>query len=144
MVKRILSTELMSQMAIFQSITKVDLKDCFIDEQSGILTFVVADGTIGKALGKKASNVKLLETKLKKKIRVVEYKSEVKSFIKSLLFPLKVADVTETDGIIEIMPTDIKSRGLIIGRNASNLRNTEKIAQRFFKVDEIKVAKPEN
>lgn len=128
----------MKYIALFQAITRADVKDCFFDQNS-VLIFVVEENNIGKAIGKNASNIRLIENKLKRRIKVVEYRPEVKSFIKSLLFPLKVEDISEDDGIIEITPSDLKTRGLLIGRNAQNLRNTEKIVQRFFKVKEIKV-----
>ncbi len=143
MAKRILSSELMSLIALFQAVTRADVRDCFVDETSSILTYVVEENNLGKALGKKAVNIKKLEQKLNRKIKVVEFKPEVKSFIKSFLFPLKVSDVSDDNGIIKIIPADIKSRGMIIGRNASNLRNLEKVVQRFFKIEEIKVESPQ-
>ena len=44
----------------------------------------------------------------------------------------------EADGIVTIEAQDHSSRGLMIGRNASNLRRVESIVQRYFKVEEIK------
>jgi NusA-like KH domain protein len=143
MEKRILSSDLMKLIALFQAVTRTDVKDCFTDE-NGIVNFIVFENQIGKALGKKAANVKLLENKLKKRIKLIEFKAEVKSFIKSLLFPLKISDISEENGIIEVVPIDTKTRGMIIGRNAVNLRNTEKIVQRFFDIKEIKVVSPNN
>ncbi len=131
----------MKYIALFQAITRTDVKDCF--EQNNQIIFVVMENQLGKAVGKGASKVKLIQNKLNKQVRVIEYKSEVKSFIKSLLFPLRIRDITEQDGIIEVTPEDIKTRGLMIGRNAQNLRNTEKIVQRFFDVTEIKIKNPQ-
>ncbi len=140
MEKRKLSLDMMQFLGLFDSITHVNAKDCFIDEVTGILTFVVPEGQLGKALGKGASNVHLLEKKLNRRVKLVEYSDDVKSFIKSLLLPLKVDGVDEIDDkVYMIQPADIKSRGLIIGRSAVNLRNLEKIVRRYFDVHEIKV-----
>lgn len=138
--KRIISIELMKFMAMFESVTRVNIKDCFIDESNKMLTFIVPAGQIGKAVGKAAGNVKKIEKRLNRKIKVAEYSTDVASFIKSLLFPLKVNGVSELDeGIFVVEPIDIKTRGMIIGRAASNLRNLEKIVRRFYDVKEIKV-----
>ena len=140
MEKRIISAELMKLMSMFEAVTRVSLKDCFVDETNNALTFIVPEGTIGKALGKKAVNVKNLEARLKRHVKVAEYNSDVKSFIKSLLFPLAVNDISEIDeGVYQIEPADSKTRGMIIGRSAVNLRNLEKIIRRFFDIKEIKV-----
>ncbi len=140
MEKRIISTELMKIISMFESLTRVSAKDCFIDETNNLLTFIVDEGNVGKALGKGGANIRKLETKLNRKIKIAEYSDDVKSFIKSLLLPLRVNDVSEVDeGIFQIEPADRKSRGVIIGRSAANLRNLEKITRRFFDVKEIKV-----
>lgn len=137
--RRVFSTELIKFISLFEHVTHVSPKDCF-EDTNGILIFVVPEGRIAKALGKGAVNAKLLEKKLNRKLRVIEYREDVKSFIKSLLFPLKVSDISEIDeGVFQIEPIDHKTRGLIIGRAASNLRNTEKTARRFFDVKELKV-----
>jgi NusA-like KH domain protein len=140
MAERIVfSTELIKFISLFEHMTHVSPKDCF-EDANGTLLFIVPEGKIAKALGKSAVNAKNLERKLNRKLRIIEYKEDVKSFIKSLLFPLKVNDVSEIEeGIFQIEPIDHKTRGLIIGRAASNLRNTEKTAKRFFDIKEIKV-----
>lgn len=140
MEKRIISSDLMKYMSMFESITHVGLRDCFIDEPSGNLIFIVPEGKVSKALGKGAVNIKNLERKFNKKVKIAEYSDDVKSFIKSLLLPLRVNDVSEIDeGVFQIESGDHKTRGIIIGRSAANLRNLERMVRRFFDIKEIKV-----
>ena len=131
--------ETLKLMSLFESVTRSRLKDCFVDKHE-MLTFVVAPGEIGKAVGKGAVNVKKLENMLKRKIKIIEFNSDSLGFIRNLVFPLKTRNITESEGIITIESEDTKTRGLIIGRNASNLRNFESIAQKYFpEIKEIKV-----
>ena len=58
-----------------------------------------------------------------------------------LLSELKIKDIIEEDGIITIIPFDLKTRGLLIGRNASILKNNELIIKRHFEIKELKVGK---
>lgn len=140
MEKRIISVDLMKYMSMFESLTRVGLKDCFIDESTSILTFVVPQGKIGKALGKNASNIKNLEKRLNRRVKVAEYSDDVKTFIKSLLLPLRVEEISEVDsGIYQIEAPDGRTRSAIIGKYASSLRSLEKTVRRFFDVKEIKV-----
>ena len=126
-------------MTLFESITKSRVKDCFIDELQNKMVFVVQPGQLWKALGAKGDNVKKLESKLNRKIKIVEFNSDKIKFIKNMIFPLKANDIKEEDDVIIINSDDTKIKGLLIGRNAANLRNLETNVQRFFKIKEIKV-----
>ena len=63
----------------------------------------------------------------------------MEEFISNLLLPLKIRGIEFTaDKKILITPTP-ESRGYIIGRGGSNLRNYESILKRYFDIEEIKV-----
>jgi NusA-like KH domain protein len=132
---------LMGYMRIFENITHTSLIDCF-EDQKGVLNFFVDQNNIGKAIGKKAVNIRLLENKFNKKIKVSAYNSDLKSFLNNLLFPIVVEsiDYDPKTNIIQIQDPDFSKKSMIIGRNASNLRNYEYIVRRFFPdLKEIKV-----
>ena len=127
---------LMKFISLFETLTRAKVKDCI---EGNILTFVVKQGEIAKAIGKKAVNIKRIEGVLKRKIRVVEFNDDITLFVKNLIAPIKVEDINEEDGVIIISDPDKKKKGMIIGRDAINLRNHEKIVSRYFSVKEIKV-----
>ena len=57
-----------------EQISRVSPKDCIT--KGDVITYLVKEEEIGKAIGKKAANVKELESKLKKKIEIVGYYKE--------------------------------------------------------------------
>ena len=115
------------------------VKDCFVDQNSK-LTFVLEPGELGKALGKKASKLREMETQLGKKIRVAESAPNISELIVNLTNPLKIVDIEEReDGVVIVQGKDMKTNGLLIGKQARNLRNLEWMVRRFFDVKEIKV-----
>jgi len=124
--------ELMGLMNIFQQTTRANLKDCFIDSNS-LLTFVVEQNEIGRAIGRNAINIKMLEKAFNRKIKIIEYNPELERFIENLIYPLKVMSVTVQEDTIILEPTDSKTRGYLIGRSASNLRNYEEIVKESLK-----------
>ncbi len=129
----------MGTMALFDSITHVPLKDCF-EDVNHLLIFVVNYQNLGQAVGKKAIVVKKLEYILKRKIRIIGFHPDVKEFVKLLIYPLRVALVELHENVIILTEEDRKTKSLLIGRNAQNLRNTESIVQRYFPdIKEIKV-----
>ena len=135
--KRVLNLEVLNLMSVFSKVTRINAKDCI--EMNGRLTFIVDESMAGKAIGKKGINVKILERELKKKIKVVEFNSNTIEFIRNLVYPNKINEITEENNIYTIMPADSMSRSMLIGRNAVNLRGYESIVRRFFNVTELKV-----
>jgi len=122
---------------LFEGITHAQLKDCIVE--TGLVTFVVDPGQAGKAIGKSGQNVRILESQLKRKIKIVEFDPSVEVFIQHAVAPLKVSKVLHEDGIIRMVPADSPTRGMLIGRNASNLRTLEEFVKRYFPIKEIKV-----
>ena len=126
----------MKSMQLFENLTRAKLKDCIANEG---LIFIVEENEIGKAIGKGGSNVHRLEGLLNKRIKIVEFSSDVKQFIRNFIMPLEVKDVNEENGIITIFGPDTKTRGLLIGRDRKNLENLKDVVGRYFTVEDIKV-----
>ncbi len=129
----------LKKMTLFESITGAKLKDFFDDEVQGRLVFIVSPGNLWRALGKGSVNVKKLEKSFGRKIKIVEFNADLITFIKNMAHPLKINDVIEEDGIVTIRHEDMQTKGLLIGKNARNLRNMETNIRRYFEVKEIKV-----
>lgn len=136
-MKKVYDMKSMHYMTVFEKVTRIIPKDCI--EQENQIIYIVKMSDVGSAVGQKGVNVKKLEQSFKKKIKIVGYVDEVKEFIKSLVNPLQLEDITEEDGEVVMIAKDLKTRGLLIGRNASILRLNEEIVKRFFPIKEIKV-----
>lgn len=143
-----LNTESLMQISLFQKVTKSKVKDCFEDNFKQ-LTFCVQPGELFKALGKNGSTIKKLDSLFKRKLKIIEYNPKLEKFVENLCYPNKIKAVEFSDETlwdenkktVRVVPEDVKSRGYIIGKDASNLRNIESIVKRYFDIDEIKVEK---
>lgn len=120
--------------------TGAHIKDCFGDEET--IYFVVAQGQIGRAIGKGGVNIKRLQDELRKNVRMVEYRETATDYIRSIIYPLRVEEIKEELGpqgtIITLKDSNRKTKGLLIGREARNLQLLNRAVKRFFNV-EIKV-----
>lgn len=133
------SEELIKYMSYFESVTRTKVKDCFVDLRE-MLTFTVEPGEIIKAVGKNASNVKKLEQKLGKKIRIIEFNTDKVAFMKNLVHPNKASEIKFENNRIYVTPADLKSRGYMIGKSAIMLKTNYEIMKRYFpEVEEIKI-----
>lgn len=138
-VRVVYDTAAMQVIAHFERMTHARVKDCIVTEN--LVIFVVEPGDAGKAIGPKGANVRRLEAALKKKVRIAEFSNELVTFIKNLVYPIDVREIKEQeDGIVVLVPPDLKARGLLIGRNAQILRAYEAVVQRFFPIKELRVA----
>lgn len=137
MTKIVFDAQLLQTMSLFEKITRAKVRDCITSDSS--LVFVVFPNELGRAIGAKAKNVHTLANLLKKKVRIVEYSEDCKSFIKNLLYPVLVKNIVIEKDTVTLTAPDLKSRGVLIGRNAANLRATEAIVQRYFPIKEIRV-----
>ena len=131
------NNDIIKFMSLFNQVTRVDLKDC-IDNPNKMI-FIVGTGNAGKAIGKKGINVQKLEKKLGKKVKIIEYNENPLTFIKNTIHPNKARDIVCENDTYIITPMDTQTRGMLIGRNAVNLREYEKIIMRYFKFKELKV-----
>jgi len=132
------NADLIKFISLFESLTRAKVKDCIEDGKS--LLFIVEENEIGKAIGKKGENVRRIENALKRKIKIVEFNSSMLDFIKNLVSPVQLVDISEEEGIVTIRASDLKSRGYLIGRDGQNLRKYEEIIRRYFDITEIKVS----
>jgi len=138
MVKIKYDLQLMKLMPVFENKTGAKVKDCFYDDFE-TLWFIVNKGEIGKAVGKKGANIRRMEQVLKRKFRVFEFSDKLETFIANLIYPLKIDEITMEGQIVTMKGPDTKTKGLLIGRNAQNLRNYESIIKRYFPIEELKV-----
>jgi len=136
-MKKVYDADLIKLMTMFESVSGVSVKDCVSTEQ--MIVFVVPQGDVGRAVGKGGVNVRKLERLLNKKVKVIEFSDSIDLFIRNVVSPNEVSDVIEDDGVYTLVPKDLKTRGMLIGRNASHLRFFESLVQRFYPIKELKV-----
>lgn len=130
-------SDVMKYMALFENLTGAKLKDCIVSDD-GIM-FIVEENEIGKAVGRKGSNVHRISSLMKKDIKVIEFNSDMGKFIENLIYPLKLKEFRDEDGVISLYAKDTRERGIIIGRERSRIKSIKGILERHFKVNEIKV-----
>jgi len=129
---RTYNSDIIGYINVFESVTKAKVKDCYQNKQ---LVFIVNEGEMGKAIGKKGSNVKRVNNLLKKSVRVVEFNNKPEGFIKNLIMPVKgkVYKEGEREVIIELGSNS--DRASVLGKNKNNLKELKEVVNKYFDVD---------
>ncbi|MEK6813057.1 MAG: NusA-like transcription termination signal-binding factor [Nanoarchaeota archaeon] len=125
--------QLIGYLNTFESLTRSKVKDVFFDATE-TLVFVMQPGEMGKAIGKKGSNVKRLGNLLKKRIRVIEFSSSALDFVKNCTLPLIPKKMVQEVDTITITMENTQQKAMLLGRNKSNFLNMQKIVQRYYPV----------
>lgn len=128
----------MHYMAIAEGVTRAPIIDCL--ERENRITFIVAKGKLGKAVGKEANNIKKLEKFFKKEVRFVEYDNDKKQFIINLFKPFKLDRIIidEERNRVSVVVNE-RDKGKAIGKDGRNIKILREIAKRQHGIDEIKV-----
>jgi len=129
--------------ALFQNITGATVKDCIVDSDLNRIIFVVKEGSIGMAIGKRGKNIHLLEKMTGKKHEVIEHSDNPAQFIKNALKPAKVDEVRITERMdgktIAVISVNPRDKGVAIGKNGRNAERIRFLAKRYFQIQNVSI-----
>jgi transcription termination/antitermination protein NusA len=135
-----LSTETMEFIRTATNICHVDILDCLVTDDKVI--FVVRNGHLGAAIGKKAKNLERLRNLFKKNIKFVEDHPDKTQFIRNLCKPYELKEITfsgsEEEPLARIVVTPA-DKSKIIGKNGSNIDLIRKLAQRHHNFKDVQI-----
>lgn len=127
--------------ALFESMTGAMVKDCIIDDENGKVTFVVKNGDMGLAIGKRGSTVSKVQRAVDKGVEVVELSDDPIQFIKNLLSPAELKSVKiskkRSGEKIAIVEADNTNKRIAIGKNGINIERAKLLANRQLDINNI-------
>ncbi|MDH5438032.1 MAG: NusA-like transcription termination signal-binding factor [Candidatus Bathyarchaeota archaeon] len=133
----------MRYIALFESITSATVKDCIIDDALNRIIFIIKEGDIGVAIGKRGKNIHLLEKMTGKKHEIIEHSEIPAQFIKNALKPAQVREIRITqrsDGkTIAVVSVNPKDKGVAIGKNGRNAERIRFLAKRYFQIQNVSI-----
>jgi len=133
----------MRYIALFESITNANAKDCIVDEEQGRVLYVVSEGQVGVAIGRGGRNIHTLERMTGKKHEIIEYSEDPVQFIKNALKPAAVSEVRiteKTDGkTMAVVAVNPRDKGVAIGKNGKNAERLRFLAKRYFNIQSVSI-----
>ncbi len=135
-----LNGDALRYISVFERVTKTVVKDCI--ETPDKLVFIVAQGQIGAAIGKKGENVKRLHELFKKTLDVIEYSDDPERFLRNIFHNYKIKGVDiEKRGkkIHATVSVESKDKGKIIGKDGRNLKLARDILSRHHDIESLSI-----
>ncbi|MBI2084254.1 MAG: NusA-like transcription termination signal-binding factor [Candidatus Aenigmarchaeota archaeon] len=136
----IFDTESIRLVALFEKLTGVSVRDCIIDNNSNYVYFVIDEGDVGRAIGKKGNSVKNTENLIKKNIKIFEFSEDIDKFAKNLIPQANSVRVRNENGrnIVEVI-VDKKNKAIVIGRDGRHLKLYKELLQRNHDINELTI-----
>ena len=127
--------------ALFENMTGAMVKDCIIDDDNNKVTFVVKQGNMGLAIGKKGSTVSKVQRAVDRGVEVIEYNEDPEQFVRNILSPAELQSVkitTRKSGEkIAAVATDNTNKRIAIGKGGINIERAKLLANRLHDIDNI-------
>ena len=127
--------------ALFENMTGAMVKDCIIDDDNNKVTFVVKQGDMGLAIGKRGSTVSKVQKAVDRGVEIIELNDDPVQFIRNILSPAELQSVkisTRKNGEkIATVATDNTNKRIAIGKNGINIERAKLLANRLHNIDNI-------
>ena len=118
-------------------LTKSTALDCIIDDRFDRVIYIVKQGDMGLAIGKKGENIKRLQNVLGKRVEMVEYSEDRDEFVTNIFKPAEV-DRVEQDSATGQLNIYVKRKsdlGIAIGKGGCNIEKARLLTRRFFNLE---------
>ena len=138
-----LSSEQISLMSMFHSVTGATARDCLIDEKLNRLIFVVAKGQMGLAIGKEGVTVKKIERSVRRPVEVVEWADAVEDLVRNALGAKYVQRVEVSDRLDGtkgvVVYVDPRKKGAVLGLGGKNAEKVRMLARRYYDITNVQI-----
>ncbi|KAF5075870.1 NusA-like transcription termination signal-binding factor [Methanoculleus horonobensis] len=113
-------------------LTRATALDCIIDERFDRIVYLIKEGDMGLAIGRKGSNIRKMQRVLGKRIEMVEYSPQIEQFAKNVFKPADVVGVAKGDDeklAVYISSSDL---GIAIGKGGCTIEKARLLLARYF------------
>ena len=114
-------------------LTKSTALDCVIDDRFDRVIYVIRQGDMGLAIGKKGENIRRLQSVLGKRIEMVEYAENPDEFIANIFKPAEVVGIERSpeNGPVNVLVKQRSDLGIAIGKAGCNIEKARILCRRF-------------
>ena len=127
--------------ALFERITGAVVKDCIIDDGNNGVTFVIKNGQMGLAIGKKGQSIAKVKKTLDKNVSVIELDDNPAKFIENALSPAKIQSIkitkNKSNEKIALINVDNANKRIVIGKKGFNIERAKLLSNRHHNIQNI-------
>lgn len=106
--------------------------DCIIDERFDRIIYLIKEGDMGLAIGRKGNNIRKMQRVLGKRVEMVEYSPEIERFTKNVFKPAEVTGVERRDDGKITVYVSKGDLGIAIGKGGCTIEKARNLLSRYF------------
>lgn len=132
----VINMQAMRYINLLDQVTRVKTRKCFV--HNNVIFFAVNKNFVSKAIGPSASNIKVIQDRIGKKIKIIRESDgifDAKRFIEDIVAPVRLKDVEVKDGVIIITAGNNQNKAALIGRNKRRYLELKKILHDLYNTD---------
>ena len=129
-----LATQNIRDIATFEKMTKVHVKDCIRDD--ACVYFMVEPGKSGLAIGRNGSIIRSVSRVLDKQAKVFEFAEDLEKMIEGMIPSAKNIEANENTVTVTVPKSE---RSVVIGRNGRNIKMIREFLKRHFKINYLRL-----
>ncbi len=126
----VINMQTMRYINLLDKTSRVKTRRCFLYNNS--IIFAVPKALMSKAIGADASNIKKLQEKLSKRVRIIKEpvnEEDAQRFISDLVTPIKFKSLEIKDKEMIISAGGTQNKAALIGRNKGRLMELKQIVE---------------
>lgn len=129
-----LETQNIRDIAVFERMTKVHVKDCIREENC--VYFMIENGKSGLAIGRNGAVIKSVSRVLGKTVKVFEAGKNLEEMVKNMIPNAKSVEIGKDSVTVSIPSSE---RSVVIGRNGRNIKVMKEFLNRHFKINYLRL-----
>src|SRR3989344_5513037 len=132
----IIDMKTMRYINLLDKISHVKTSKCFIHNNS--IFFVVNRRDVSKAIGPGAVNVRKIQEKTDRKIKIIEEIDNIKyikNFIEDIISPVRIKSIDIKDNLVVITAGSNQNKATIIGRDRRREEELNKVIHDYFNMN---------
>ena len=126
-------TDILRVITAFENMTGTEVRDCV---NTDTLYFLVNPGKVAIAIGRNGQTIKTAEKMFQKSIKVFEWSDNPEEFVRKLI---PQAQKIEINGTKVVVSLESKDRGIVIGKEGTNVKVIREILERNSEMKELKI-----
>src|SRR3972149_9743856 len=130
---RDVDTDILRVITAFENMTGTEVRDCV---NTDTLYFLVNPGKVAIAIGRNGQTIKTAEKMFQKSIKVFEWSDNPEEFVRRLI---PQAQKIEINGTKVVVSLESKDRGIVIGKDGTNVKVIREILERNSEMKELKI-----
>ncbi|HID26783.1 MAG TPA: NusA-like transcription termination signal-binding factor [Methanosarcinales archaeon] len=135
-----LTKEGIRYIALFENLTGATVRDCIVDDANNRIIFVVKNGDMGLAIGRRGDHINRVKKSIGKHIEIVEYSDNIYEFIKNAIQPASIKNINivkKNNKLLAYVEVLAKDKGIAIGKSGKNITKAKNLVQRHYDIDDL-------